>query len=105
MLTLSFADRDPSETLAVHCANCFSPDRSTCFSGCNAVVWLGNRYAAPRVYHADRGTAAAWPFAAHAQPPARSQQGPTAPSYESTLNAIRWRAAWVSPLSRNHHER
>jgi uncharacterized protein YbjT (DUF2867 family) len=49
------------------------------------------------------GTAAAWPLAVHAQPPAgEKQQGPAAPSYESTLNAIRWRAAWVSPLSQNH---
>ena len=66
---------------------------------------LGNRYAATRVYHADRrhrgGLAACGARAAASE----KQQGPTAPSYESTLNAIRWRAAWVSPLSRNHHER
>jgi hypothetical protein len=35
----------------------------------------------------------------------KKQQGLTAPSYESTLNAIRWRASWVSPLSRDHHKR
>jgi predicted nuclease of predicted toxin-antitoxin system len=29
---------DASETLAVHCANCFSPYQRTWFSGCNAVV-------------------------------------------------------------------
>jgi hypothetical protein len=32
------AAHDPSETLAVHCVICFSPDRSTCFNECNAVV-------------------------------------------------------------------
>jgi hypothetical protein len=36
------------------------------------------------------GTAAAWPLAAHAQPPGEKPQGRTAPSYESILNAIRW---------------
>jgi hypothetical protein len=55
------------------------------------------------------GTAAAWPLAAHAQQPARSRKvgllHPAGGIYESTLKAIRWRAAWVSPLSRNHHER
>ena len=35
---------------------------------------LGNRYAATRVYHAGRGTAAASPLAAHAQPLARSRK-------------------------------
>src|SRR5215813_4676360 len=34
----SMSAYDPSETLAVHCANCFGPHQSTCFSGCNAVV-------------------------------------------------------------------
>ena len=51
------------------------------------------------------GTAAAWPLAVHAQQPARSRKVRLLHPYESTLKAIRWRAAWVSPLSRNHHER
>src|SRR5438874_9424839 len=51
--------------------------------------------------------AAAWPLARSAAA-GEKPQGRTDPSggvYESTLKAIRWRAAWVSPLSRNHHER
>ena len=69
---------------------------------------LGNRYAATRVHHAGRrhrgGLAACGACAAAGEKP----QGRTAPSegvYESTLKAARWRAAWVSPLSRNHHQR
>jgi hypothetical protein len=47
--------------------------------------------------------AAAWPLAAHAQPPGENPQGPTAPSYEmdpekilrnGPRKATRWRAAW-----------
>ena len=54
------------------------------------------------------GTAAAWPLAAHAQQAGEKPQGRATPSggvYESTLKAIQCRAAWVTPLSRNHHER
>src|SRR5208283_3063725 len=51
------------------------------------------------------GTTAAWPLAVHAQPPARGSKVRLFHPTNSTLNAIWWRAAWVSPLSRNHHER
>ena len=50
------------------------------------------------------GTAAASPLAAHAQQPARSRKVGLLHPGESTnrpLKATRWRAAWVSPLSRN----
>ena len=46
------------------------------------------------------GTAAAWPLAAHAQQPARSRKVGLLHTGEST-KAIRWRADWVSSLSRN----
>jgi hypothetical protein len=74
------------------------------FSG-HAVVWARNRHVATRVYQRGprhRGGLAACGARTAA---GKRQQGPTAPSYESTLNAVRWRAAWVSSLSRNHHKR
>jgi hypothetical protein len=52
------------------------------------------------------GTAAAWSLVVRAR--AAGEKAATADWFQptkSTLNAIWWRAAWVSPLSRNHRER
>jgi hypothetical protein len=65
---------------------------------------LGNRYAATRVITLVGGTAAAWPLAV-----TRSRRREAARSDCSILRIDLERdpvaSGWVSPLSRNHHER
>src|SRR6266481_8756258 len=65
---------------------------------------LGNRYAAREFITLVGGHRGGLPACGARAAAGEKPQGRTAPSggvYESTLKAIRWRAAWVSPLSRN----
>src|SRR5215475_13524900 len=64
---------------------------------------LGNRYAATRVYHGGPQSPGGRLRCTRSR--RREAARSNCSSYESTLNAVRWRAASVSPLSRNHYKR